>query len=477
MKIIRVTYFALLVLFSIASCSKEAAEGDVFDRMEESIYFKTPLSDLSRANNMTLDNLESFQVTCFADGSKADEDGFITPHFENATFIRRTGSSAFATFVSSPGEEPRQWPDTKGIISFFAFSPSLDVMAAGNSAINDADRNRYFNLINRSVNINSTVATDYRLANFRVNPDISRQVDFITACTSGVRLIDFMGGVELAFRHQMSQIELKAWGSSPTYNLEIAGVRLGNPVVEDTFVFSDAASPASFAGWAKAGEPVKDKVEYLYREATDIPGSGDKVFHISGYEHNNPEAAASVMGRGGCAMVLPTVNPRWEGLTDPNIGTMPYTTGKMYFSILLRATNPTDGKPIYPYPGNPYGMTVVYYAVDRSDAIVTRLYPGPTADTFFTDPELQHPYVAAEGETVKDFGWAAVPVDADWSAGQKYVYTIDYSEGIGLHDPQDPDPGKPIAMISEPVSWGVTVETWEDADDFDPDINVPGYSR
>lgn len=477
---IRATYLALLTLASAASCSQDAAETDISGWTTEDIYFRTSLSDIasSRAADMTLDRLDYFQVTCFNTGDiNKDADGKIIPYFENTTFIRK--ANPVGSYVSSPDEGPCYWPEKDGLLRFFTFSPSLAAMAAGNPAITDANSSSYFNLVNTSVEDNSTVSVGYRLDAVRVNPDIARQIDFVTAEASGERWKDFAGGVELAFRHQMSQVELKAWGASSSYDFEIAGVRLGNPVVEDTFVFCDETSPGSPAGWTGAGDAVKDKVEYLYRgaeSAPDIPGSGDKIFRIGRGEHDTPGSAASIMGAGGCAMVIPTVNPKWQGLADPDIATQPYSTDRMYFSILLRVTNPTDGKVLYPYPGNPYGMTVIYYAVDRTGAIVTRLYPGPAEGSFFTDSALRQPYVAAEGETVKDFGWAAVPVDAAWSAGKRYVYTLDYSEGIGLHDPEDPEPGKPIAMVTEPVSWGVTVVTWEDApksDDYNPDVDVP----
>ncbi|MDE6269337.1 MAG: hypothetical protein K2M12_00590, partial [Muribaculaceae bacterium] len=225
----------------------------------------------------------------------------------------------------------------------------------------------------------------------------------------------------------------------------------------------------------------KYKVEYTYcgsanADAEGIPGTGDKLFYINHTEHNTVESAGSIMGRGGCAMVIPTVNIKWEGLADPNIGASKYTTDKMYFSVLLRATNSDNGAQVYPYPGDTSGMTVVYYAVDQSGTIISRVYPGSAKDEFYTDRELHQRYIPAEGITVMDFGWASVPVDANWSAGKRYVYTLNYSDGIGWHDPEDPEPGKPITGTTEPISWGVSVGSWEYAvknSDYDPDINVP----
>ena len=68
-----------------------------------------------------------------------------------------------------------------------------------------------------------------------------------------------------------------------------------------------------------------------------------------------------------------------------------------------------------------------------------------------------------------------MPVDADWHSGNRYVYTLDYSDGIGLHDPDDPEPGKPISGKAT-ISWGVSVADWDYAvknEDFDPDITIP----
>ncbi|MDE6561114.1 MAG: fimbrillin family protein [Muribaculaceae bacterium] len=482
MNISRVTYFALAAFVFAASCSKEAAEPDVYDWADGKIYFKTSLSDVaySRAQDMTLDRLESFQVTCFntADRYK-DQAGFLSPYFENATFIRKDNSGV-GTYVSSPSEEPRNWPANDGFLRFFAFSPSLKVMREGNTKLEDPDNNKFFSLTNSTIETASSVSVGYRLGNVRINPDISRQFDFVAAEASGTRQNDFMGGVDIAFSHQLCQVELQAWGANKYYDFEIAGVRIGNPVVEGTFVFADDADKASARRWETGEKPVMDKVEYLYRGteasgAEDEPGIGDKIFRINNQQHNSQESAASIMGLGGCAMVIPTVNDRWEALADPNIGADTYSTDRMYFSILMRVTDTGNGSLVYPYSGKDDGRKVVSYAMDPEGKIIRRLYPGSEKGTYFIDPELKNQYVAAQGEEIKDFGWAAVSVDADWSAGKRYVYTLDYSEGIGLHDPEDPEPGKPIGVKKE-ISWGVSVGKWDYAtpdDNYTPDVDVP----
>ena len=474
MNIIRVTFFALGALVFVSSCSEEETNPGVYEWEEGQIYFKTSLSDItsSRANDMTLERLESFQVTCFNTGDiKKDALGFVSPYFEDATFIRSVSSSAGPVYISSPTEEPRNWPQNNGQLKFFAFSPSRTVMAADNKAVENQTGVSFFNLINTTTDISTLDGIGYSLSQIRVNPDISKQFDFVTADASGQRWKDFNNSIDLAFRHQMAQVELRAWGASESYDFEIAGVRIGNPVVEGTFVFSGATSTDN--QWLSEENPVKDAVEYLYGNlqiSHDNSSTCDKIYNINHAEHNTPDNAGSIMGLGGCALVIPTVSSKWAGLDDPNISSVPYSTDKMYFSVLMRVSDSASGEQLYPYNGNVYGMTVVHYAVDKSGNILTRLYPGVNKGEFYSDVALIHPYIAGEGVTVKEFGWAAVPVDADWKPGKRYVYTLNYTEGIGVHDPKDPKPGKPIIGKAS-ILWGVNVADWENGSKTD--ISVP----
>ncbi|MDE5572344.1 MAG: fimbrillin family protein [Muribaculaceae bacterium] len=470
MMIKRMTYFALVTLLSLVSCSKGATEPDVIAWGDGAIYFRPSLADVvsSRAQDMTLDRLESFQVTCFY--MPDIEVGTFSPYFENATFIRNT-TSGVPTFGALPEEGRRDWPGNDGVVRFFAFSPSLSVMADDNSAFeNIEDKSSYFNFINttglhkENDKDRLTPSVGYRLGKIRINPDISKQYDFIAADVSGTKLTDFKDGVELAFSHRLCQVELRAWGDNEKYNFEIAGVRIGNPVVESTFVFADDAAGDKAKGW-DITDAVKDKVEYLYQGAGNSV-AGDKIIRINETEHNTQTSAVSIMGQGGCAMVIPTYNQKWEGSRDPNIEVTPYTTDKMYFSVLIRITDKIENDDLlYPFPDNPNGMTVIYYAVDQSDNIVSRLYANEDQGTFFTDPELQNPYIAGDGEVIKEFGWVAVPVEVDWKAGKRYIYTLDYTEGVGWRDPHDPAPG--VKIFRDNVVIDLEIADWKEGKSTD----------
>ena len=421
MNIIRVTCFALVASVFSASCSEEAEKTNVYDWKDGQIYFKTSLPAIvsSRANDMTLDRLESFQVTCFNTGdTRKDASGFVSPYFEDATFVRSVSPTDELVYESSPDEDVRNWPSGGGQLKFFAFSPSRTEMAAGNTAVENQTGVSFFNLVNQTTDISSLSDINYGLGRVRINPDISKQFDFVTAEASGERWKDFSNVIDLAFHHQLAQVELRAWGASDLYDFEIAGVRIGNPVVEGTFIFSGAGSNQ----WQAEENPIKDKVDYLYGDSQDPSVDNtiaDKIYHINHDEHNTFENAGSILGLGGCAMVIPTVNSKWPGLADSNISTVPYTTDKMYFSVLMRVSDSASGNLLYPYSGNPYGMTVVHYAVDKSDTILARLYPGEKEGEYFSDPLLTRPYIAGDEITVKEFGWAAIPVGVSLPSSQR----------------------------------------------------------
>ena len=61
--------------------------------------------------------------------------------------------------------------------------------------------------------------------------------------------------------------------------------------------------------------------------------------------------------------------------------------------------------------------------------------------------------------TGQNDGWAAVAIDTNWEAGKKYVYTLDFSNGAGVVDPEEPEnPGEPI--LGQPIQFKVKVADW-----------------
>ncbi len=117
------------------------------------------------------------------------------------------------------------------------------------------------------------------------------------------------------------------------------------------------------------------------------------------------EEATSVMGSEGNAMLIPQQLTPWQPKTDAS-----NSAQGAFLSIKLRVTAAETGTQIYPYPSNGNDQ------------------------------------------------WAAIPIDTNWEAGKRYVYTLDLTHGGGYVDPNDPDPGKPV--LGGPIKFTVDVEDW-----------------
>ena len=433
---------ALLLL----SCSHEEMPGRVATTDDSTITFLTSLPGLgSRSTDVTVEESlhDGFDVTALRREGETSSDGKTNVFFEEE-HVMRDNDGAFRS-------ENCKWPDNKGEneghLKFFAFYPSRDAMRR---SIEEEETTGHFNLTNLSTKDENGVRYDYRLENFKIHKDISRHIDFVTAAAEGSKTDNLYSGVNLEFQHHLSRISLQAWGASPDYNVEIAGIRIGKPVTEGDFNL--AATPEEILNgdnttgeWLLGETPVRSSVEYIFNEA------GDRVIPIDGKDHTSQATAASVLGLGGCPMVIPYSHEAWDHNNDA-----PNKNEGMYFSVLLRVCD-KSGLQLYPYPSTATGddesktdekkMTVIYLSVDpTSGKVLRRLYK--VGDTYYTDPTASETsrYNAETTEVIREYGWAAVPLKAEWKAGYEYTYALNYTNGVGVQDPEDPYPGTPILM-------------------------------
>lgn len=313
----------------------------------------------TRGTETTTANIGKFWVTAI-DGAGAN-------YFSQQEFTK-----AGEFFTSSP---LYYWP--AGKLDFVAYSPSGTDLGA-------------------TVTINSSTKT---LADFSPAEQIAKQKDFVTATASGTRTPNETNGVELTFAHQLSQIEIKAKNSNTGYVYKVVGVRIGKPVSKGTFTFGANT-------WALT---TTEKSNYAVEYATD--------------EKTLTADAATMMGEGGNAMLLPQQLKAWASETDKT-----NTNNGAYIALKIQITT-KDGARVYPAKG-------------------------------------------------RDYDWAAVAIGTKWEAGKKYVYTLDFSAGAGKVDPEkkpeptDPkDPFKPGEdILGGPIKFKVTVTDWEPA--VQPDINM-----
>lgn len=451
------TLFLGFMFFS-DSCSQDDMGVSRDDVGHGRIEFTSSLPEITtRASEVKSNTLDSFHVSSF----------FISTSPSTAYFqYKGFGKSDSGKFISSDPE--CIWPNNNDLLRFAAFAPSCEDMRQAGGFGDDG-------FILPLLTIGDGMGSvDYRLSDFRIASDIASHFDFVTAIGSG-RLVDNSDGVDLEFHHQLSRIELKVWGTSPSYSLEIAGVRLGCVGVGGDFSFTsqtDTYDSEDSTGASSAGRwtyVALGNVDYIFR-------AGDKIVVLdrNSGSHSSYDSAAYILHarsaaeeaevRDNSAMLIPYDNTvsQYQTNADGPMG--------LYFSVLLRITDitPYNHGIVYPYSDNTEGMAVIYLAVDAANNVKTQLYRQ--GDEYFTDAEFTEKYdLEGNGAEVKAFGWAAIPVHDTWKPGYVYTYTLNYTDGVGLRDPEDPKPGEPI--ISDRVAVDVRISPWERTDATD--VTVP----
>lgn len=454
----KLIYFALVTLFMLPSCSQVEPAGSELREDGNMIYFRSYLPTVSRTRAVETNtgNFNSCQVTCYNPDDKTLIDPVtreISTYFHDICFVKDEND----LFVSQ-SEDDCRWPDSRSRLHFFAYYPSAESMKEF------TDDDEAFSFINHSRLADDTPVFDFQLKNFHVAREIADQKDFVTAYASGTLFDSNNTGISLNFKHQLARIEISAWSGGDKYDFEIAGVRLGNPMAVGDFNFSAITGNPDQSLWANEAQAI---VEHIY-------SAGEKIVRIgrSAVDHKSIDKATSIMGTSGPAMVIPMPAriEAWEGKNDPNISLADYSTDKLYFSVLLRVKN-KDGEVVYPYPNDRDNMTVIYFAVDNTGTITKIL--KKTGDIYYSADD-NTPYVPEATEQICGYGWASLPVAAKWEAGKIYSYKLNYSEGIGWHDPDDPNPGEPIIERGK-VPFEVNVEEWVPANDeeYTPDLTVP----
>lgn len=491
-------------LVILASCTQEELSTGTGQK-ELPISFRAAVSTRVNPNLDYTSNPATFYVTAYPNSHKAVNGDIPDSLFWDEPFYLM-GANLYASTSNY------KWPSAKEAsqVEFFAYAPSLEeIQTAGITQLDQTVENygtlkenymsamQFFNMCQDGVeldpikNKNSTFAgvqlyKGFKLGRFYVATDISKQVDFITAhlaAPTPKNEDEAKIGVKLEFKHQLSNVELRAFSNNDDYNIEIAGVRIGGAYTGYAiFNFCDADGNVynkDGGQWGISKDPQRLPVQYIY-------GEGDEIYRMGTFNnlsgatvvttpaHTTQGTAVSIMGKGGNAMVLPTKNGAWEGLKNPWIASKysaasdgkdpkPWSAdneyGDMYFSILLRVTlkpvgNEVNTQQIYPY-GNNTNMNVVYIEKEQnSNKIIGQVAdknvkPGPNNE-------------------IAEFGWAAVPVSVNWERGKKYVYTLNFTDGVGIQDPEDQRPG--AAIIGDGIKFSVSISNW---DESSSGTNVP----
>ncbi|MDE7443774.1 MAG: fimbrillin family protein, partial [Muribaculaceae bacterium] len=132
--------------------------------------------------------------------------------------------------------------------------------------------------------------------------------------------------------------------------------------------------------------------------------------------------AQSIMGPAGNAMLLPQTMTPWSPVNDPD-----NIARGSYLSVLVRITRTDSGFQMYPFPND-----------TKTD----------------------------DNGNPRQYAWASIPLSGTWEQGKKYIYTLDFTNGGGNIDPDDPNPGKPV--LNGDIKFTVKVNPWTDSDQSIP---------
>ena len=258
---------------------------------------------------------------------------------------------------------------------------------------------------------------------FEPKKEIGDQLDVVFAKGTGNKTANEAGGLLLNFDHILSQIKIKAKHSSDTYTYQVKGIRIAYVGGSANYTFNPAKSDATKHTWTA---PATKNVVYEKEFDQAVSLTKDAIVDLTDM--------CNADGKVGGAMLIPQTLTVWNG-TDVFANKTDDFSGKAYISLLINVKR---------------GTTSIY----------------PSGDTDGTK-----------------FGWAAVaiPADADqttasWVAGNKYIYTLNLTNGCGQVDPVNPgtdvnpggadtgkpkDPNKGEKIFGKEIKFTVKVVEWK----------------
>lgn len=203
----------------------------------------------------------------------------------------------------------------------------------------------------------------------------------------------------------------EATGVALTFKHRLSQIEIKAKNTEDTYVYKVQG--------VRIAQPVSKATFDFGTDAWEL-GSEKEIYEVtySGSEKTLEHSAVSIMKTDGDnAMLLPQQLVAWNSETDKS-----NTKKGAYLSVLINITKADGSDPVYPAEAGQYG-------------------------------------------------WAAVPIDTNWEAGKKYVYTLDFSNGAGKVDPDVPEGGGED-ILGSPIKFTVTVDEWQPADEPSGDIEM-----
>lgn len=272
---------------------------------------------------------------------------------------------------------------------------------------------------------------DAKLTDVTIPNNIEEQKDLVIGSVTAQANNHMDGkGVDLTLNHILSQINFKAVNTNKRLTYHIAAIRIVNAKNSDTYSYNAGTKVGAWTG------NTTGKVTYeLNFKDNPIVLDGTKKTDGATEADNYDRTTAFLTHEGHGAMLVPQSLTPWNGVEVVE-NTAPFD-GNSYIALLVNVRFTNDA---YVYPKKANGN--------------------------------------------EDYGWIAIPLPknnaggdkAEWKMGNKYIYTLNLSEGCGKVDPVNPNPDgggkvepngttdpKPGANIfGKPIKFTVTLAPWTD---------------
>ena len=215
-----------------------------------------PHATSSRAVETTIDNLDAFKVTAFL--PRADN------YMENVAYTKADGAW-------STNEGNFFWPTSSEYLNFYAYAPAEPCKMATSE---DADGASF-----------SIGHQFQKLENFSPKAAAAEQKDFIYAYAKGNLKENGSDGVDIKFKHALSQITIAAKNDNKAYTVKVSGVKIGNVMSKSTFSFPSTGGDGNDASWSQDSQTGSyttslSEAVTLGSDATDFSAKGNVPFML-----------------------------------------------------------------------------------------------------------------------------------------------------------------------------------------------------
>ena len=406
----------LALLTAASSCQQDELTGHVDDNAQ-GIRFTAYTDAVTRGAEVTSDNLGSFKVYAFGDGSASQYDW-------DDTF---TGSGNSWTPASSI---TYRWPGDGTALKFYAYN--ADAFLWWSPSVDEAYPE--YGWIVPTMERDGAASGGLRTTLQYYTPEHSSEhQDLVVAYATGDNNANNKGAtpVALNFKHALARIDIKFENSQPDlYKVEIYGIKLKRYKMRGTFSMPAAVTSA---------------------DNCDIESCWTLENNIS---VENGGATRSY------DRVIPGKDASESILTLDNATVKPFANSANPIYMIPQTTNawnaPADGIGTGDNGGTYIAVQCAIYQKMTASGTFKKIFPNEG--------------ISASNS---EYGWTAVGVPAGWKPGKRYTYTLSFFKdggGAGVTPPKDNDNSTADDdlpsynhVVGGKLTWTVTVDGWGNA--------------